>query len=435
VSDGGSRGLRAALLAERLARFALEGLALGLLWLLLFALLLMLGVEITPRLARVLLWSVCGAGLAAAALVRRAGGRAGVAAGWVYGPPLAVVAVGGAWTLFGGIPAEAPLLRAASTALPGTAVLVHPALPIPAGKNALWCASAQFAWDALRRGEGRGTVALGPPAPPPAVAALNASDGAACGLPDAAWAAMAGRLDGGFEPRVNGELARKFGSGAPRFEFPPVPAGAVAAVAYLERNLPFEHPFEAREQAMSFAGGPKRVRAWGLNPGSRSPGRGAMLDQVRYAAASATDRRSFVLEFTFKGGGDRMLVAPIQRGESLAATWRQAEAALAAAEKTRFRAAVLAVPKLNFEILHDFREFDGALLHGEAPIALMRQVTRFRLDERGALLRSWHVTLAAGGVPSEVVVDRPFLLALRRSAAAEPYFLLWVENDELLVRD
>jgi hypothetical protein len=58
------------------------------------------------------------------------------------------------------------------------------------------------------------------------------------------------------------------------------------------------------------------------------------------------------------------------------------------------------------------------------------------LTERGAVLESSATILAApsgGGMP-RYIFDRPFLLALIEEGADQPYFLVWIANDELLAQ-
>jgi hypothetical protein len=89
---------------------------------------------------------------------------------------------------------------------------------------------------------------------------------------------------------------------------------------------------------------------------------------------------------------------------------------------------------LNFEVSHRFREIIGGTCSGNLSgqvIAEARQTVRFSLDEGGADLES-HAIIATLGMPSSVVVDRPFLIALVEKGEAAPYLLLWIANDELL---
>jgi hypothetical protein len=59
------------------------------------------------------------------------------------------------------------------------------------------------------------------------------------------------------------------------------------------------------------------------------------------------------------------------------------------------------------------------------------------MDEKGVRLRSEsHVGIGCSGSPPEVrmIFDRPFLVMLKRIDAENPYFAMWVDNAELLVK-
>ena len=98
----------------------------------------------------------------------------------------------------------------------------------------------------------------------------------------------------------------------------------------------------------------------------------------------------------------------------------------------------LYVPVLNFDVLREYSElYKHAIrtankkLDGTS-IVFAGQSVRFRLDERGAVLKS--EAIAAGGLTArDLVFDKPFLILLKRHKARNPYFALWVGNAELLV--
>ncbi len=65
---------------------------------------------------------------------------------------------------------------------------------------------------------------------------------------------------------------------------------------------------------------------------------------------------------------------------------------------------------------------------------------RSLLDEFGAILdaEAGVVTLNGDEPPPEprrFVFDRPFLIYLQQRQAQQPYFVMWVENPEVLVPD
>ena len=70
-----------------------------------------------------------------------------------------------------------------------------------------------------------------------------------------------------------------------------------------------------------------------------------------------------------------------------------------------------------------------------------RQLIEFTLSEKGARLVAAVVmatTNACSGPPPHpppIIFNHPFLLAMIRKGATQPYFLAWFGNDGLFVRD
>lgn len=87
----------------------------------------------------------------------------------------------------------------------------------------------------------------------------------------------------------------------------------------------------------------------------------------------------------------------------------------------------LAVPNMNYKIQHHFKELET----NELLKAL--QTIEFRLDRSGAVVASEadFYALSAG---RRFTFTRPFLIALRKRGSTEPYFVMWVDNAQLLCK-
>ena len=100
----------------------------------------------------------------------------------------------------------------------------------------------------------------------------------------------------------------------------------------------------------------------------------------------------------------------------------------------------LLIPVLNFDIVQRYRDLEGRRISSSSrkldgkELFVAAQSIRFRLDERGAILKSESAGGGGFGSPKEnLVFDKPFLILLQRKRAENPYFALWVGNAELLV--
>jgi hypothetical protein len=324
------------------------------------------------------------------------------------------------------------VLRTDSRDLGRTVVVATDRAPIADGKNVLWCAAFQLAWDAYRRDVlGGAPLSLEPPARADAVAALNAAPFPPGDLDPGAFVAMAGRGPESFE-RFRAAAKARFGDAASNLvEDPAVGPGLAAAFAFLHKDLPFEHRF-ADYGTLRFAGG-RAVRAFGTRSDPAHPNRRAILGQVRLHASDATPGThgrpdQFILELAVRGGRDRLLLARVDPAPTLRETWDMVRQRAAGTGEAVGEDIALAIPKLDFDVAHRFAELQ---VPGQFECY---QRTRLRLDETGARLDAYaYAAKRKSPADAEFLFDRPFLVALLQKGASRPYLLLWIGNDELLM--
>jgi len=95
---------------------------------------------------------------------------------------------------------------------------------------------------------------------------------------------------------------------------------------------------------------------------------------------------------------------------------------------------VLRVPEMVWRIDHRFTELiDKPLVNVGMPIVEAIQTIQFRLDRSGAAVES-EARLAPKAIPRDFIFDRPFLVYMQKRGAEQPFFVMWVDNDELLRR-
>ncbi|MBI4229865.1 MAG: sigma-70 family RNA polymerase sigma factor [Planctomycetes bacterium] len=334
-----------------------------------------------------------------------------------------------------------------SSTLTGTVIAAHPAEAMPRGKNILYCASFQSAWDELK-GVAGGDVRLDPDVP--VAEFLNRGYVRAGDLPPGSCVAAAGPCDDAFVARVNRMLQETFGEGPDPF-LETVPRGDryLAAYAFLARDLGFAKPFDRLEDPIRFRSGTGEgggdgvpVRGFGIDGDA---GRDAAFQVRVHAEAHAGFDPSvpFVVTLQPSEAGEEIVLARVDPRETLEATIREADA-LIGLHPADTLGGNLKVPCLDFDLRHVFRGLVGARMRMPDEVAAgpvadpwiieeARQWIRFRLDERGALLRSRAWVFAERAVTGELIFNRPFLLMLRCKGSERPYFALWVENPEFLV--
>ena len=65
------------------------------------------------------------------------------------------------------------------------------------------------------------------------------------------------------------------------------------------------------------------------------------------------------------------------------------------------------------------------------------QWIRFKLSEKGAILKSEAriVIIPMNGEPRKLKFNKPFLIYLRQKDGEYPYFAMWLDNAELLIKE
>ena len=97
---------------------------------------------------------------------------------------------------------------------------------------------------------------------------------------------------------------------------------------------------------------------------------------------------------------------------------------------------VLIVPEMFWEIAHDFDELLGKIVanaNPAMPIIEAKQGIKFKLDSCGAMLES-EATIMTASIPRYFIFNRPFLIYMKKRDCEQPFFVMWVDNAELLNR-
>ena len=150
--------------------------------------------------------------------------------------------------------------------------------------------------------------------------------------------------------------------------------------------------------------------------------------QVLFDDAGA-DGREFALDLC-RSAEVQIVFARISKADTLARTIANVqELASRAGPRSRIPGLmpsdIMLVPNMNWQVTQGFTARGG--------LAQAVQDTRFRLDRRGAELRSEAkmYVLAGGGA---YVGDGPFLVYITRRGASVPFLAVWIETSELLER-
>ncbi len=332
-----------------------------------------------------------------------------------------------------------------SSALKATAILPALESEAPAGKNLVWCASFLCGWKALENDLAKGPIALeGSPA---MLAALQNAADPRPSVPEESLYVAAGWNDKGIVERVTAELAAKFpGKAAPTF--PGITPTSFVAYAYLEARVKFALPYFQSRGPLEFTDGhgvKTKVRSFGI----RGEDDYAYEDLRRQAGVLYASKRwspkpfECVVDLDRESQPNQVIVAMLNTGRTLSEKLAAVEEKIAAAEEEEGEGNgyglgptdVLLVPDIAWSISHHHAELEGRRvengpLKGQR-LDVVQQDIQFRLDRSGAEVRSEWKSYCMP-IATFYVLNRPFLVCMRKRGAKTPFFALWVDNAELL---
>jgi hypothetical protein len=315
------------------------------------------------------------------------------------------------------------------------------------GKNVIWCASFQLAWNHL------GTDVLHePPAIANAdalVAQLNGSKFSETDLPSDHCYATAGYCDDGVVNTIHEEMQKRFHR-RPKIDLAD-PANVIVAYAYLEASVPFPIPFFENEEPLVFhdpKGRQTNVTSFGIWA-KHEYAYYSLRKQIEVLYSSewfpethGKAASEFVIDPCKDSSPNQIVLARVTPKDTPSATLDYI-AQLVANKPDRYSSGtfgprdVLLIPDMAWEITHHFGELEGKdkrLLNKRgkgAYIDAALQTIRFRLDRSGAELSSEAPALCK---PKEslYVFDQPFVVYIKKRNGTAPFFAMYVDNAELL---
>lgn len=325
--------------------------------------------------------------------------------------------------------------------------------PCLKNKNVIWCSSFQLAWNRMK------DDVIG--APVEVIGAeelasrLNTAQQSDVDLEARSFYAAAGRAEEGIISKVQKDMAAKFPShSVPDFNNIAGIPRAILAYSYLTANVPFKYPYRQAKGKFSFVdsqGVKTDVGAfgvWGIESSYKK-----MREQVEIlhlredlqATNPELQMEEFAIDLCRHSEPYQVVVAMVEPKETLAQTlsYIHDQTANFKEEKNyqreRFldRVDVLIVPEMFWEIEHRFTELIGKMVtnaNPAMPIIEAKQGIRFKLDRYGAALES-EANIFVGASPRYFHFNRPFLVYMKKRDREQPFFVMWVDNAELLNRE
>ena len=308
---------------------------------------------------------------------------------------------------------------------------------LPAGKSAIWCGTLAMAWRQLE------TAVLKEPVELEGNAELAGQLSRAPRvdlLPEHYYVA-AGLYEDGIVDRIRKDLSAKFRKA-------PLPAtnvaskpGEVLTVAYLETAIHYEFAFNDIDKPMRFKDSQGRlasVKAFGIREEDRKQGGDTYRKQVGVLFRKANE---FAIDLSKNIWPYQVILARMERKATLKETLADFEMRVARGPAPSFGdGAILGVPNMDWQVEHHFQELEGKTLRnrGLPPGSFIKEVSlfvKFKIDRRGVELqsRAWIGTDWNGEPdPEDFRFNQPYLLILQNRESRLPFFVMWVDNAELM---
>lgn len=238
----------------------------------------------------------------------------------------------------------------------------------------------------------------------------------------------------------------------PKPTFEAATPDALVAYAYLAASVKFQLPFFEFRKPRDFAesaGQKTLVSCFGIRPEDEYAYY-KLRRQVEVLYTKEDEQRpsvipaQFILDLCRTSQPCEILLACIPAEKDLATTIARLDAKRSRArlddyEKEIGPSEVVLVPNMLFELSHHFAELEGKDKTLANPgferfwISEALQTIRFRLDRSGAELASEAKNICCPK-PRYFIFERPFLILMRKRGALEPFFVMWVDNAELLCK-
>ncbi len=333
---------------------------------------------------------------------------------------------------------EEKVLQVDSKDLKNTIITAHLEEKIVPGKNIIYCSTFQLAWNELRDDIIKEDIRLEDE--PPMVAILNKKLTTKADISQDCYIAMAGFGKDDILRKINQALKAKFRHDAPTVTARLRP-DSIYAYGFLLKNLRFATPFERLKKPVRFRcpSGPIDVRAFGIEEHSpRTRTRAKMAKQVRILAYDYNTDEC-VVRLASKSPHDEIVLARVDARQTLMETIRSLQRMIEGGQSQPLHHDdTLQIPKLDFDIRHSYSQLLGKFLLNAGfttyYIYKARQDVRFRLNEKGAMLKSQaEIQLESQGM-NKLAFDGPFLLYLKEKQAKLPYLAIWVDNPEILMK-
>lgn len=309
---------------------------------------------------------------------------------------------------------------------------VYPILNVPMEKkNMVWCGAMNLAWNELRDSIIKEDVKLNGESN--LVTQLNKKPFTKENLSEKDYIAIAGYGKDDIVNKINKMLKEKFHESGQWGYKKSVAPNDFLAYSFLKKDINFKNAFEVIKGGMNFKG--KRVDCFGID-NVKGEKQQKLKSQIELLSYNNDD--DFIIRLISEEENEDLVVAKIPPKKSFNDTL---DYALNNRNKVKATIKKFKMPMLAFEAQKSFKELEGRLMLNKGfeqyKLDKAYETILFTLTEKGARLKAEAVANGDGATISEknlnLTVDKSFLIYMKESGKSRHYFVLWVDNEELMI--
>jgi hypothetical protein len=329
--------------------------------------------------------------------------------------------------------------------------------PIEPGKNVIWCATFAAAVKKLERDVLREPLTVDGAAT--LTQRLAAAPDPAADMPEEDCYVAAGTSTDDILNTIRREMTQRFPA-AQIPEFPVIEGDYFVCFSHLDTQAPFKLPYNDSTHPLEFHSGDgttATLQSFGIERDDHFSNRLRQQVDVLYARGMTDGPRTkigeFALDLCRSSSPNQIVVAKLKRQPTLAKTLEAVESRIGTPAFTRptqdqdkalFHLTheqlefgdTLQVPNIHFLVEHTYTELYMKRISNagweNSIIADSYQSIEFLLDRHGARVASTASVAIASIANKHFTLDGPFLIYIKMRDVERPFFVMWVENAELL---
>lgn len=344
-----------------------------------------------------------------------------------------------------------------STDLKHTSVVATLDCPMPEHKNVIWCSTFQICWDKFKNDIIQEPVRL--------IGVqelddrLNKSEFSTKNIEPESFYATTGFIKDGILKVIQEEMAKRFPSEpTPIFSklYETFPLASIV-YSFLSVDVGFKYPFYTNNNAFSFesSNGTRanitsfcaHTEIWNHNTENVREQVEILYDNSQFGRSRRMTE--FVVDLCKHTEPYQVILARVPQCNTLRETLSAVEEKISSFKRNPQNNSKrkldpmdeLVVPDILFKLTHHFKELEWKYLANPQWQELgyfifeARQMVNFSLSRTGVRLKLEGRLGAGAGLPRQLHFDRPFLIYVKkRGAEYLPFFVMWVDNTELMER-